>query len=546
MFFNILNFLAGIGLFLYSIHLLSKNMEMICGNKLRKKLNNISTNRLKNVGVGFLSTIAMQSTTATMALVVGFSNAQIINLFQGLALVVGLNIASSLPCFIVSFSSFKITPIFCSLIIIGFIFLSIKNNKLKQIGNIIISFSLLFIGLDLMSSSTSFLKENEFFINLFTIIKNPILLTLIGSLFTIIIQSSLGTFAVVISLVGTVASPGVLSVESAYYLIYGANIGTAISTALVLIFSANKTGKRLCLFHIIYAIIGSIIFLLLSLTKWHSILDFIGNYALQIAIINFIFNFVVSLLLLPLLKPSCKVLKKLFNKTKRKDNEILLIEDLPESTSLCITITQENICKLYNKTIDLISLTYDSILSPTDNKKLIKKYDVIKTSNSNISKALIRINTTSKEEEEIIEKFYTILVQLDKMSRNCKKITDIMFEEDNLIKFNSKEKYYINKLYNFLQQAIALSKKYITKIDLDCINQEIFTTINSLQNDLSKYKIKAKNYIYDYNNQNNLKNTTCFLYIINYLDLLIVNNLDIIYSLHKNKLKTEQIELKLN
>ena len=521
-------------------------MEMICGNKLRKKLNTISTNRLKNVGVGFLSTIAMQSTTATMALVVGFSNTQIINLFQGLALVVGLNLASSLPFFIVSFSSFKITPIFCSLIIIGFIFLSTKNNKLKQIGNIIISFSLLFIGLDLMSSSTNFLKNNEFFINLFTIIKIPILLTLIGTLFTIVIQSSLGTFAVVISLVGTVASPGVLSVESAYYLVFGAHIGTAISTALILIFNANKNGKRLCLFHIIYAIIGNVIFLLLSLTNWYTILNFIGKYALQIAVINFIFSFVVTLILLPLLKPSCTILKKLFNKTKRKNNEVLLIEDLPESTSLGITIIQENINKLNNKTIDLISLTYDNILSPTDNKKLLKKYDNLKTSNSNINKAIIKINATSVAEEEIIEKFYTILLQLDKMNRNCKKIADVLFEEDTTIKFNNKEKYYINKLYNYLQQAISLSKKYITKTDLDYNNQEIFTTLNNLQTDLSKYKIKAKNYIYDYNNQNELRNTTCFLYIINYLDLLIINNIDIIYSLHKNKVKTEQIELKLN
>ena len=155
---NILILISGLGVFLFATKLLSTKLETLGGNKLRKKINQFSNDRFKAFGFGFLLTIVFQSTTASVVMVSSFTSVGMLTLFQAISLIIGVNVASAVPAYLISFQSFGVTDFFCAITIVGAIlYIFAKKSWVKNMAQAFVGFGLMFVGLMLMKDSMSFI-----------------------------------------------------------------------------------------------------------------------------------------------------------------------------------------------------------------------------------------------------------------------------------------------------------------------------------------------------------------------------------------------------
>lgn len=316
----IFNFLTGIGILLFGVHYLGGSKEKLFGANFRKKMNKFASNRFSSFGFGALITFALQSSTASTAIFVSFASAGIITLFQAIGLIIGCNVGTALSSFLLAFQSINLVQIIASFVLIGVLIktFSKKNVLASNIGNAFIGFGILFVGLVLIDFATAVFKSLEGFSSFLLNFTNPFLLILIGTALTIILQSSLGTFAVIISLMASAGTSGI-SIISACYLVYGVNIGTCLTSILAGL-SSGTDGKRVAFFHLLFNLIGTLIFTLITLfTPFASWMQMVtSNQALQLLIVNFIFNIVTAIITLPFVKTLKNFMRLIIRRSKKK------------------------------------------------------------------------------------------------------------------------------------------------------------------------------------------------------------------------------------
>ena len=298
----ILLLLAGVGVFIAGMNMLSDGLERSAGGGLKKLLGKISNNRFAGVGVGAGVTAIIQSSSATSVMVIGFVNAGIMSLYQATSIIMGANIGTTITGILVSLKSLPISDFAMLLAFIGVMMTFLKNERVKQIGGILCGFGLIFVGLELMGSSLKNSADiNEFFKDLFKSIDFPLLLIVFGMLFTAVIQSSSAATGIFITMV----AEGALPLDSALFLVLGSNIGTCI-TAVIACMGAGVNAKRTALIHLSFNVIGTVLFtaLLWPLkTQATELLQKIpGNTSMQLAWFHVIFNLTTTLILLPFIK----------------------------------------------------------------------------------------------------------------------------------------------------------------------------------------------------------------------------------------------------
>ena len=537
----ILTFFAGIGVFLFSMKMLSSSLEDLCGNKIRKGFTKIGPNRFKNFGLGVGITALLQSSTASVTMTIGFVSTGMITLLQAIAINIGGNLGAAISPYLVSISSFSIIEIFCALAGIGAIMQLIsKNQKVKKISNVLIAFALLFIGLELMGNATASFKTNESFIGFFTSITNPVLLILIGTAFTVLIQSSLGTIAIITTLVGTSTAAGVMSVESAALIIYGANLGSSLTTSFFASLNSNTDGKRIAIFHIAYNIIGVLIFGLLSLAPWTNIFNWITEPSLKLATINLTFNLVTSLILLPLTKPSMWLLKKILPNRKQKvknELEIEFVED--ESKAVAIAKASEKSVLMFEALRSHYNNTIEFICNDTqiDAKKISAELQEFLTYNTKLQKYLVSISTSDAnvQEKNYVDKLIIVNKQIDRNARNCIKIIKCLIDENGKkFNFNAKILKNVKNLSNKVNDLFDLCQPYVKNPDCD-FSGEIKPNFNSIietVQEISTIKLNTKTNIMKngFNSKISVKKNTSILHILNYITLISNNILDFAFA----------------
>ena len=292
---HLLSFFAGIGLFLYGISAMGEGLEYAAGSKMKKILGALTKNRLLAVLMGTLVTALIQSSSATTVMVVGFVNAGMMTLTQAVWIIMGANIGTTITGQLIALDIGFIAPIFAIIGVIMIVF--IKKPTINEIGKILCGFGVLFIGMDLMSSSMTPLRDNETFINLMTSFSNPLLGILAGMIFTAVIQSSSASVGILQAL----ALSGAIGLDTAVFVLFGQNIGTCV-TALLASAGTNRNAKRTTLIHFMFNVIGTIIFTVLCITT--PLVELIEklsgtNSAQQIANMHTIFNITTTLLLIP-------------------------------------------------------------------------------------------------------------------------------------------------------------------------------------------------------------------------------------------------------
>ncbi|HBZ26752.1 MAG TPA: Na/Pi cotransporter [Rikenellaceae bacterium] len=256
--FQILQVLGSLGLFLYGMTLLSESLQKVAGDKMRSILAAMTSNSFKRVLTGLFITAIIQSSSATTVMVVSFVNAGLLSLTQSIGVIMGANIGTTVTAWIISLLGFKadISVLSIPLIGVGFAFMMSKSKKRKSIGELIIGFALLFLGLSFLKNSVPDLKSTPEvleFIKEWTSFGffSVLIFVAFGTLLTIVLQSSSATMALTL----VMSSYGWIPFEMAAAMVLGENIGTTI-TANIAAAVANVSSRRAALAHTVFNLFG--------------------------------------------------------------------------------------------------------------------------------------------------------------------------------------------------------------------------------------------------------------------------------------------------
>ena len=311
--------LAGVGIFIVGMNFMSEALEKSAGSGMKKLLGKISNNRFSGVGIGAGVTAIIQSSSATSVMVIGLVNAGVMTLMQATPIIMGANIGTTITGVLVSLKNDYFNMAMYLLAFVGVMMSFFKKEKVKIWANLFCGLGLIFVGLNIMSSEQAFgnPEVEKMFINIFKNVQFPLLLILIGVVFTALIQSSSASTGVVITMVGT----GVLPLDLALFIVLGANIGTCV-TALLASVGANTNSKRVAFIHFIFNVIGTVLFTAIIWIFREPVIKMLTSFfpgddimSLQMRVSTFhvIFNVTTTLLLLAfvkqLVKLSCLVIR---------------------------------------------------------------------------------------------------------------------------------------------------------------------------------------------------------------------------------------------
>lgn len=325
----IFHFIGGLGLFLYGMHIMADGLQKSAGGKLKSLMGFLTKNRFIAVVVGALITAIIQSSSATTVMVVGFVNAGMLTLTQAVGVIMGANIGTTITAWIVSMSDWgsMFKPEFFAPVIVGigaFLMLFSQKENKKKIGEILVGFGALFIGLTYMSDSIKPYRDAQIFMDAFTVLgKNPILAILVGACVTAVIQSSSAS----VGILQTLALNGVVNWQSAVFITLGQNIGTCV-TALISSAGTSKNAKRASIIHLLFNVLGAVLFGIFMFFLFRLNQSWAGAKisALQISVFHTIFNITNTLCLFPFANQMVKLSEVIVRDDKEMEE---VKEDIP-------------------------------------------------------------------------------------------------------------------------------------------------------------------------------------------------------------------------
>ena len=262
----IVTLMGGLGLFLLGMKQMSDGLEKAAGAKMRGILEAVTTNRLMGTLIGILFCAVIQSSSATTVMAVSFVNAGMMTLSQAAGIIMGANIGTTITSQLVSFNLSAYAPLFLFLGVVMTQFM--KNGRIKKIGEVILGFGVLFMGLSVMSGSMSALKDSPQVAGLLGGLRSPFLGVLMGTVITAAIQSS----SVTVSILLLMAQQRLIELPICFYIILGCNIGACMS-ALLASLSGKKDAKRAALIHLFFNIIGTLIMYVILTAAGGFVLD---------------------------------------------------------------------------------------------------------------------------------------------------------------------------------------------------------------------------------------------------------------------------------
>lgn len=448
-------FIGGLGMFLYGMQMMATGLQKTAGDKMKHLLGVLTNNRFMGILVGALITAIIQSSGATTVMVIGFVNAGLMNLFQTVGVIMGANIGTTITAWIVSadqlgdaFTVMK--PSFYAPLMIGIgamLVMFAKKEKKKNIGEILISLGLLFVGLDWMSGAIKPYTDAPIFAQAFALLgSNPFLGVLVGAIVTAVMQSSSASVGVL----QTLAMNGVVTTNAAVYICLGSNIGSCY-TALLSSIGASKNSKRAAIINLLFNCFGVLIFALIGFGIF-TVNKRIANATIdsvQISIFHTIFNVVNTIIMFPianlLVKVSCIIVKegKVENESSELSLENHLDDRIMKTPSFAIEATLKEINEMgilaYENTRLSINAAmygdYEDIQKVYENEKKINKYE------KSIASYLVKINNLSLNDlqHKTVKNLLYTINDLERVGDHAKNIAEFAetMKNDNL-KFSDK------------------------------------------------------------------------------------------------------------
>jgi len=403
-----LGFVGGLGLFLFGMNYLGEGLQKAAGSRMKSLLEVLTNNRFLGVLVGAGITGIIQSSSATTVMVVGFVNAGLMSLKQAVGVIMGANIGTTVTAWIVSLGEWTaflkpavIAPV-CIAIGVVLIMFARKQN-LKHIGQILFGFGALFLGLEMMSSAAEPLSKLDEVKKLFIMLgSNPILGILAGTLVTAIIQSSSASVGILQAL----AIASLVPWNTAIYIILGQNIGTCI-TAILSSIGANKNAKRAATIHLLFNIIGTVIFGIIGFVVFQFIIPEFGETninVVQISIIHTTFNILCTIMLFPFAGSLVYLAEKIVpGKEDTPDGELQhLDERILETPSFAIANAIKEVVRMGNMSVQNTKTAMQALYEKDESKvqEVFNREKVINQLQHGINHYLVKLSNASLSAQE--------------------------------------------------------------------------------------------------------------------------------------------------
>ncbi|WP_461205169.1 Na/Pi cotransporter family protein [Clostridium sp. DL1XJH146] len=490
----IIGLFSGLGLFLYGMKMMGDGLENVAGDNMKKLFEKITSNPLMGVATGAGVTFIIQSSSATTVMVVGFVNAGLMNLYQAASVIMGANIGTTITTQLISFSIGDYIPI---LIPIGvYMVLFSKNQKYKIIGNIVLGFAILFLGMDLMKEAMSPLAESDMFIKMIDSIDGNIALgILVGALMTAVIQSSSASTGILVALAGT----GALPISVAIPILFGNNIGTCV-TALISSVGTSKTARKAALIHLSFNIFGTIVFIPLIpvLTSIVSAMD-ATNVQRQIANAHTIFNIANTVIMVPFIKYIVLLVNKIIPGEDEVDASGTMYIDnrIIETPVIAIGQAEKEINRMMTLAKENLQLSIRALLKNDNNaiKEIYINEKIINLLEQEITKYLVKISNekiSDNEHKNIID-MINMVNDVERVGDHCKNLAELATEKiDKNLKFSHEAQKELDDIYNYTLNALELSRESYLLKDISKA-KDVFRSedrIDYLEEELRKKHIK--------------------------------------------------------
>ncbi len=393
----ILGLMGGLGLFLFGMKQMSDGLEKAAGAKMRSVLEFFTKTPIRGILVGTFFTAIIQSSSASTVMVVSFVNSGLMSLYQAAGVIMGANIGTTVTSQLISFNLSALAPAF---IMIGVVMLMFsKKVKVQRMGEVVLGFGILFMGLSAMSSSMSVLRESPKVVEIMGSLTNHFLALLVGIAVTTVLQSSSATVGIVLLL----ANQGLLDIRICFFIIMGCNIGSCVS-ALLAALSAKPIAKRAALIHLFFNIIGTAVIYLALTVALEPITAFIGaisggNPGRQVANAHTLIKLTEVVLLVPFTKQIVK-LTGFFVKTEEKKEDGCQLQFIGEKSVFSPTTAVFDATREMERMGQLAITNLEramNCLITLDEKEIDKVYETEKSIdylNHEITNYLVKINQT--------------------------------------------------------------------------------------------------------------------------------------------------------
>ena len=433
--------LAGVGIFIVGMNFMGEALEKSAGSGMKKLLGKISNNRFSGVGIGAGVTAIIQSSSATSVMVIGLVNAGVMTLMQATPIIMGANIGTTITGVLVSLKNDYFNMAMYLLAFVGVMMSFFKKEKIKILANLFCGLGLIFVGLNVMSSELAFGNAlvEEMVIDIFQnkVEQFPLLLIVIGIIFTALIQSSSASAGVVITMVGT----GVLPLGQALFIILGANIGTCV-TALLASVGANTNSKRVAFIHFIFNVIGTALFTAIIWSLKDPVVNLLTSFfpgsdpmSLQMRVSTFhvIFNVTTTLLLLPfvkqLVKMSTLVIKD--KKTKEDDRRLKYVDErlltTPPVAIMQVKKEVEYMSALARENLEKSFLSLGETNKFADEIKETER--IINFTNHSLTRFLIKLSPlVNGANETTVGTYFHVLNDLERIGDHAENFAEIAWE----------------------------------------------------------------------------------------------------------------------
>ena len=485
--------IGGLGMFLYGMKIMGDSLENVAGEKLKSILEKLTSNKYIGVIIGALVTAVIQSSSATTVMVVSFVNAGLLNLVQAAGVIMGANIGTTITAQMVTLDIDAIAPLFIGIGAIALLVAKKKRNR--DIASIAIGFGILFMGMDLMGTSMDPIKEAEWFSNFVLVVSEHSLLGILAGLgMTAIVQSSSATTGILVAL----AMTGAIDMRLAFPVILGCNMGTCV-TALISSISANKTGKKAALIHLLFNSLGAIMFIPF-IAPFIELIEYLspGDVTRQIANAHTIFNITVTIILLPLSGVLVNIVEKILpgNDEIEKEGAIYLDKRLFETPIVASSQVLKETLRMAEKAKENVKLAMQALMDNSIElcEKAYENEKIINILEKEITDYLVELSQLDLPEEDIklFSSTYHVINDIERIGDHANNIADLAVEKiNNHINLGEEAESEIKLMYDktieVIEAAIeSYGNKNVSSINVEKIEDEI----DKLEKQLREYNIK--------------------------------------------------------
>lgn len=493
--------LAGVGVFIVGMNFMSDALEKSAGSGMKKMLSKISNNRLSGIGIGAGVTAIIQSSSATSVMVIGLVNAGVMTLMQATPIIMGANIGTTITGLLVALKNDYFNMLMYLFAFAGVMMGFFKNEKIKIAGLLCSGLGLIFVGLNVMSSEQAFGNPlvEDLFTNIFKTIDFPLLLILVGIIFTSLIQSSSAATGIVITMVGT----GVLPLELALFIILGANIGTCV-TALLASVGANVNSKRVALIHFTFNVIGTVLFTaLIWIFKEPAVELLVSMFPgsdpmslqMRVSVFHVIFNVSTTCFLLPFTKYLVKY-SSLIIKDKKAVEETLTLKYVDDRLLSTPPIALMQVKREMNYMLGLVEENMNLSLeamgtgSLVSGERIRKNEEIIDFTNGALTKFLIKLSAgASQKDERAIGSYFHVLNDLERIGDHAENFYEIGEEmKSKKIEFSENAQNDIKKMSDTVLQMLTISKDAFKNLNNDrlCELSDLENEVDGMKKELTE------------------------------------------------------------